>query len=151
MEMNQRLVFINKTENDMKTFHLLVVVWQLKIYFDFFVIACKQRAGYSLEELFHLCRSTNNQQRMLALKTLANVLTKVRQFPIFNLLCEFNIPVEGMWDGIINLCCLLSDKEWWPWGSGEFGHFADSLECRDPLSGSLGNGWQCRECGLHGC
>ncbi|XP_022334117.2 RNA polymerase II-associated protein 1-like isoform X2 [Crassostrea virginica] len=37
-----------------------------------------ERAGYSLEELFHLCRSTNNQQRMLALKTLANVLTKTR-------------------------------------------------------------------------
>ena len=49
------------------------------LFWFFFVIACKQRAGYSLEELFHLCRSTNNQQRMLALKTLANVLTKVRQ------------------------------------------------------------------------
>lgn len=37
-----------------------------------------ERAGYSLEELFHLCRSTNTQQRLLSLKTLANIITKAR-------------------------------------------------------------------------
>ena len=37
-----------------------------------------QRPGYTLEELFHLARSTNNQQRTLALQTLSNILNKVR-------------------------------------------------------------------------
>lgn len=36
-----------------------------------------QRAGYSLQELFMLSRSHFNQQRMLALSTLANILSKV--------------------------------------------------------------------------
>lgn len=37
-----------------------------------------QRPGYTLEELFHLARSTNNQQRTLALQTLSNIIGKVR-------------------------------------------------------------------------
>ncbi|XP_062617830.1 RNA polymerase II-associated protein 1-like [Saccostrea cucullata] len=37
-----------------------------------------ERAGYSLEELFLLCRSTNIQQRILSLKTLGNILVKTR-------------------------------------------------------------------------
>ncbi|KAK3093836.1 hypothetical protein FSP39_020762 [Pinctada imbricata] len=37
-----------------------------------------ERAGYTLEELFHLSRSTNIQQRCLALKTLAHILQKAR-------------------------------------------------------------------------
>lgn len=37
-----------------------------------------QRPGYTLEELFHLARSTNKQQRTLALQTLSNILSKVR-------------------------------------------------------------------------
>ncbi|XP_071163795.1 RNA polymerase II-associated protein 1-like [Mytilus edulis] len=37
-----------------------------------------ERPGYTLEELFHLARSTNNQQRTLALQTLSNIISKVR-------------------------------------------------------------------------
>lgn len=37
-----------------------------------------ERPGYTLEELFHLARSTNKQQRTLALQTLSNILNKVR-------------------------------------------------------------------------
>ncbi|KAJ8308079.1 hypothetical protein KUTeg_012953 [Tegillarca granosa] len=37
-----------------------------------------KRAGYTLEELFQLVRSTNLQQRILALNTLANVLKKAK-------------------------------------------------------------------------
>ncbi|XP_011616044.2 RNA polymerase II-associated protein 1 [Takifugu rubripes] len=37
-----------------------------------------ERAGYSLQELFMLSRSQFNQQRMLALSTLANILSKAR-------------------------------------------------------------------------
>ena len=37
-----------------------------------------ERAGYSLEELFQLSRSTNMQQRVLSLNTLANIIQQVR-------------------------------------------------------------------------
>ena len=37
-----------------------------------------ERAGYTLEELFHLCRSLNNQQRTLALKTLGHVISNAK-------------------------------------------------------------------------
>lgn len=37
----------------------------------------RQRAGYSLQELFLLSRSQLTQQRSLALSTLANILSKV--------------------------------------------------------------------------
>lgn len=38
-----------------------------------------ERSGYTLEELFHLARSTNNQQRTLALQTLSCILQKIRR------------------------------------------------------------------------
>uniref|UniRef100_S4RLV8 RNA polymerase II associated protein 1 n=1 Tax=Petromyzon marinus TaxID=7757 RepID=S4RLV8_PETMA len=38
-----------------------------------------ERAGYSLEELFHLCRSQVIQQRTLALQLLARILMRARQ------------------------------------------------------------------------
>lgn len=36
-------------------------------------------AGYTLEELFHLSRSTILQQRVIALQTLANIIRQVRR------------------------------------------------------------------------
>ena len=36
-------------------------------------------AGYTLDELFHLARSKFNQQRVLAIQTLANILSKCHQ------------------------------------------------------------------------
>ena len=38
---------------------------------------CRQRAGYTVNELFHLARSSAHQQRVLALSTLASIITKV--------------------------------------------------------------------------
>lgn len=40
-----------------------------------------QRAGYSLQELFHLSRSQVIQQRTLALQVLGRVVQKVSHFP----------------------------------------------------------------------
>lgn len=37
-----------------------------------------ERAGYTLEELFHLCRSLNSQQRTLALKTIGQVIINAK-------------------------------------------------------------------------
>lgn len=38
-----------------------------------------EAAGYTLEELFHLSRSTVLQQRVIALQTLSNIIRQVRQ------------------------------------------------------------------------
>ena len=40
-----------------------------------------QRAGYTVEELFQLCRSVNVPQRCLALATLSNIIRNVRDLP----------------------------------------------------------------------
>ncbi|CAI9714944.1 polymerase II-associated 1-like [Octopus vulgaris] len=37
-----------------------------------------ERAGYTLDELFHLCRSLNSQQRTFALKTLGCIITNAK-------------------------------------------------------------------------
>ena len=38
-----------------------------------------EAAGYTLEELFHLSRSTVLQQRVIALQTLSNIIRQVRK------------------------------------------------------------------------
>lgn len=44
----------------------------------------------------------------------------------------------------------LTGKKWWSRGSCELCHSTDSVECWDLVFDSLGNGWQCGECSLHG-
>lgn len=49
--------------------------------FFFFLLLPIQRAGYSLQELFHLSRSQVIQQRTLALQVLGRIVQKVSHFP----------------------------------------------------------------------
>lgn len=43
------------------------------------LLGFEQRAGYTLEELFQLARSSNVQQRTLALTTLGHIIQQVRR------------------------------------------------------------------------
>lgn len=58
---------------------LLCICWGVLPYiltlYDF--LSLPQRAGYSLQELFHLTRSQVSQQRALALHVLAQIISRV--------------------------------------------------------------------------
>ena len=83
MPYNSKLYVLNASLNKtFPSFHPVICICCLLVG----MVTFKQRAGYTLEELFGLARSTNIQQRILALQTLARVITKV----CFVLICLRN-------------------------------------------------------------
>ena len=53
----------------------------------FVFLSFHQRAGYSVEELFQLARSTNVQQRVLALTALDHIIEKVCRYSVCECVC----------------------------------------------------------------